>query len=114
MPIYSFICKNCKFTQKKLISAKEAENLIDCAICNSKLSRILGIPSSLSRQTVDEYRGKQVEENIDDKIETRAHEHWVKHDLPRIIATEGKEYAVRQGFIDIEGNVIKGPHKTNK
>lgn len=114
MPIYTFICKNCRSTKKKLISAKEAENLINCTNCNGVLHRTLGAPSSLSKQTVDEYRGRQIEQNIDDKISSRAHEHWVKHDLPRIIAAEGREYAVRQGFIDIEGNVIKEPNKTNK
>ena len=115
MPIYRFRCENCKRDEKKLLTSSEADEFSGaCFVCGEPLVRILGVPSTQSKETVDEYRGKSVDSDIKDKISDRAHDHWVKHDLPRIIATEGKEYAVRQGFIDIEGNVIKGPDKNKK
>lgn len=115
MPIYRFRCINCDRDEKKLMTAKEADEFSGaCFVCGEPLSRVIGVPSTSSKETVDEYRGKTVDTGINDKIAERAHDHWVKHDLPRIIATEGKEYAVRQGFIDSEGNVIKGPTKGKK
>jgi putative FmdB family regulatory protein len=115
MPLYRYRCNNCNRDEKKLMTAKEADEFSGaCFVCGEPLTRVLSAPSTSAKETVDEYRGKSVDANLNDKIAERAHDHWVKHDLPRIIATEGKEYAVRQGFIDVEGNVIKGPDKGKK
>jgi putative FmdB family regulatory protein len=115
MPIYRFRCNTCNRDEKKLMTPKEADAFSGaCFVCGKPLSRVLSIPSTQAKETVDEYRGKSVDSDIDNKIAERAHEHWVSHDLPRIIAEQGKEYAVRQGFIDVEGNVVKGPNKPKK
>lgn len=115
MPIYRFRCNNCNRDEKKLMTPDEADGFSGaCFVCGEPLVRVLGVPSTSAKEIVNEYHGKSIDAEIDSKISERAHQHWVKHDLPRIIATEGKEYAVRQGFIDSEGNVIKGPNKNKK
>lgn len=57
----------------------------------------------LGKETADEYRNKSVSTDIKQKVEERSKEHFVKHDLPRIIAQEGLEFAKRQGFVDEDG-----------
>jgi len=66
----------------------------------------MGAPAALGKVTIDESRGISVEEGLRQKLLDRAHEHHIRHDIPRIIDKQGLESAVRDGFVDIEGNPI--------
>lgn len=74
-----------------------------CPTCNSPLVIALGVPFTRSLETLDEYRGKKVPENLDKMLTDRAKEHFQKHDLPRIIEEQGIEFAKRQKWVDADG-----------
>lgn len=105
MPMYRYCCRPCKWDTKKLMSAKEAEAFSGaCPWCGIALSRVISNPNTQAKETLDEYRGSTVDADINQKVEDRAKEHFRKHDLPRIIADHGIEFAKRNGFVDEDGN----------
>lgn len=71
------------------------------------MAPMLGRPEALGKETSDEYRGKSIDLDLKQKLGERAERHFREHDLPRIIEREGKEFAIRQGFLDPEGNSKK-------
>jgi putative FmdB family regulatory protein len=99
MPIYRYHCKSCDESHNKM-----AINDHECPKCKAKLIRTLGLASSQANETIDQYRSKTSPVDQRKKIEERAHEHFVKHDLPNIIQQEGLDFAKRQGFVDEDGN----------
>lgn len=105
MPFFVFVCGRCNADKKVLTTLKEAKSAsYSCPVCsNASMELRIGSPSVLAKETTDEYRGKSNIQGLSDKLKDRSHDHFVKHDLPRIIATQGKEYAIRQGFINEEG-----------
>lgn len=107
MPIFLFLCKACDREVKKLLLPSNSKNPQTCSRCGSMMSRILGTPSARGVITADEYRGTKCDENIKEKLRERSDVHFVEHELPRIIEKHGHEFAVRHGFIDIEGNPTK-------
>jgi len=58
-------------------------------------------------EATDEYRGKSNPQGLKKQLLERSTEHFKKHELPRIIEKEGKEVAIRQGWLDIEGRPKK-------
>lgn len=66
----------------------------------------VGLPSSRTMVTADEYRGKSVVDGIDSLVEGRAKEFFQKHELPRLIAEEGVESAKQKGFVDEDGTPV--------
>lgn len=83
------------------MSADKAREYTEtCPSCGSQISFALSKPNAIAKETSDEYRGKSVEMGIQDKLLKRSEDHFQKHDLPRLIEKHGKEYAVRQGWID--------------
>jgi bacteriocin-like protein len=76
MPMYVFVCINCKAEEKKLLREKELDNISGgCKICGSPIQQSLGRPESRSMETTDEYRGKTNVQGVDQMIEDRAKEH---------------------------------------
>lgn len=105
MPFYRFKCPQCEFEDKKLLTAEQKEKFAGaCQVCGTPLVETLGTPSVSEKVTMDEYRNKKVDANIGDKIKERNKEHFEKHELPRIIEKEGKEFAIRQGWLTPEGH----------
>lgn len=105
MPFFNFHCNACSHEHRKLTTLKIACELSHtCPECQSgDVSARLGAPAALGKETSDEYRGKSVDQNLKEKIQERNHAHFVKNDLPKIIEKQGKEFAIRQGFIDEDG-----------
>jgi predicted DCC family thiol-disulfide oxidoreductase YuxK len=104
MPFYRFICAEDGVEEKRLLSRSKADSFDGvCPKCQKKLVRALGTPQARSLETADEYRNKKVAEGVSQMIDERAHEHFKKHDLPRIIQEQGIEFAKRQGFVDEDG-----------
>lgn len=108
MPVFIFVCPGCGTTDKKLLTLKEARTLrVPCPGCQTgTLELQMGTPSALAKTTGDEYRGKSVDLDVKEKLKDRAHDHFVKHDLPRIIEKEGMAFAQRQGFVDFRGQPL--------
>ena len=111
MPFYLFQCRSCGNQSRQLLSASKIKSHVEtCNKCNSVMEQGFGLPNVQGKETLDEYRGVSANLDIKQKIADRAHEHFVKHELPRLIQKEGKEFAIRQGFIDEDGTP-KGPRK---
>ncbi len=75
----------------------------NCPSCGSELQLRLGKPSALAKETTDEYRGKSLDQGLNEKLLERSKAHFRQHDLPRLIEKHGREFAIRQGWIDDEG-----------
>lgn len=71
-----------------------------CPKCQSDMIPVMGTPTSKAVTAGDEYRGVKHDLDIKDQIKERSAEHFKKHELPRIIEEQGKEFAIRQGFIN--------------
>jgi putative FmdB family regulatory protein len=101
MPFYRFKCSACSFEKEKLMTLVKAKSHEEvCPECGSRVSLSIGKPNAIAKETSDEYRGKSIEMGISDKVLQRSKDHFQKHDLPRIIEEHGKEFVVRQGFVD--------------
>jgi putative FmdB family regulatory protein len=101
MPFFRFTCRACGYEKERLMDAARARaHQEPCPECGSTASLAASAPNAIAKETKDEYRGKSVEMDISEKLERRAREHFEKHDLPRLIEKEGKEFAIRQGFLD--------------
>lgn len=111
MPLYRFHCKTCDLSVLKLLRANSVINTeVDCGECGERMIATLGATSVLGKVTIDEYRNKSVDENIEKKLNDRASDRFSKHDLPRIVEKHGKEYAISKGYMDSDGN----PKRTRK
>lgn len=112
MPFYNFECPSCNAQTKRLLPAKDIEKRQPtCQACGSAMERRMGTPEPLGKQTLDEYRGLSVSENLKDKLTERSNDHFRKHEIPRLIEKHGREYALQRGWIDLEGNIKGGNHK---
>jgi len=108
MPFYRYYCETCGFEKQKLLNPDRVSGYAeDCPSCVKPLAPKLGRPEALGKETADEYRGKSIDLDLKHKLGERAGQHFLEHDLPRIIEREGKEFAIRQGFLDPEGNPKK-------
>lgn len=104
MPIYRFICHPCKIEQKVLLKKEDADKFGGaCKVCGSPLIQVIGLPTTQSVETADDYRNTKVASDIDRKLDERAQEHFRKHDLPRLVAEKGAEWCKQQGFLDADG-----------
>lgn len=104
MPLFRFRCNPCDRDEKKLMSKEKADGFSGaCSLCGNPLSQVIGIPEAQEMVTADDYRGKSVIANIENKLDRRAQDHFNKHDLPRLIADQGKEWCQQQGFLDADG-----------
>lgn len=111
MPLYRFHCGSCDLSVLRLLRANSVSNVeVDCDGCGEHMIPTLGATSVLGKVTIDEYRNKSVDENIEKKLNDRASERFTKHDLPRIVEKHGKEYAISKGYMDSDGN----PKRTRK
>ena len=67
----------------------------------------MGATSVLGKTTIDEYRGKAVDERLSEKLSDRSHDHFVRHELPRMLDKEGRSYAEDNGFVDFDGRPVR-------
>jgi putative FmdB family regulatory protein len=104
MPIYRYACPADQSTKSLMRKVSEADESVKCQ-CGAEMARQIGEPHARAVETGDEYHGLKMVQGVREMATERAREHWRKHELPRIVEREGKEFAVRQGFIDEEGNV---------
>jgi hypothetical protein len=108
MPFYRFSCRTCGFEKQKLMAYDKAKTHEEaCPECSSPVTFALGKPNAIGRETKDEYRGISSDLDVKDKIKERAHNHFMEHDLDRLVAKEGKEFAVRQGWLNEDGTKKK-------
>lgn len=108
MPFYRYHCETCGIEKQRLLSSEKAQGHAEaCPTCGRPLALKLGRPEALGKETADEYRGKSIDLDLKQKLGDRARQHFLDHDLPRIIEREGKEFGIRQGFLDPEGNPKK-------
>lgn len=104
MPFYCFICPVCKLEEKRLMSKSQADKFSGaCTICGNALQQILGKPETRALETRDEYRNKQVAQDVERQLDDRAKQHYREHELPRIVADKGVEVAQKEGLIDRDG-----------
>lgn len=101
MPIYQYECSACK-TSKRLMITKDFDQPRPCEVCSQPMARQMGSPSAIERETVDEYRKKSRFSDTEQKRHERAQEHFRKVELPKIIETQGLEYAIRHGWVKPE------------
>jgi putative FmdB family regulatory protein len=108
MPFYRFVCRACGFEKQKLTSYDTARTLEEaCPECGGTVSFALGKPNAIGRETKDEYRGISNDLDVKEKLADRAHKHFMDHELDRVIAKEGKEFAIRQGWLNEDGTKKK-------
>lgn len=104
MPFYIFRCASCDIEQKKLMSKEQADKFMGaCTVCGTPLQQTMGKPEARALETRDEYRNKQVAQDVEKKIEDRARQHYREHELPRIVAEKGVQEAQKEGLIDADG-----------
>ena len=85
---------------------KAKEHFEECHSCNDGTLRYtLPKPNTVAKETLDEYRGKSVEMDLNRKLEERSHEHFKKSDLPRLIEEHGQEFCVRNGWLNEDGSI---------
>ena len=105
MPFYMFICDGCQRVEPpKLMTRKDADGFSGGCICGHALRIIMGTPTTQAKETVDEHRDKTVIADVERKLDDRAMQHFREHDLPRIIADHGREFAKQHGLIDEDGS----------
>lgn len=108
MPFYRYHCETCGIEKQRLLSPDKVRvHKESCPVCGKPLALKLGRPEALGKETADEYRGKSVDLDLKQKLAERSKRHFLEHDLPRIIEREGKEFAIRHGFLDPDGNSKK-------
>lgn len=108
MPFYRFACRQCGFEKQKLTSYDEARKHVEaCPSCGSEVSFAVGKPNAVGRETKDEERGISNDIDHGEKLADRAKKHFQEHDLPRLIEKEGKEFAIRQGWLNEDGTTKK-------
>lgn len=108
MPFYCFACTDCGQQQKLLMSKAKADAFNECPSCgSSNIKQRLGRPEGRSVETADEYRNTKLVSGVSQMVDERAQDHFRTHDLPRIIAEQGLEFAQRQGFVDQDGRPKK-------
>lgn len=78
-----------------------------CPTCKAPIAFALGKPSSIGRETKDEDRGISNDLDLKDKLRERSNEHFRTHELSRLIEKEGKDFAIRNGWINEDGTVKK-------
>lgn len=78
----------------------------ECEACETgTLSYTLPKPNAVAKETLDEYRGKSVEMDLERKLEDRSREHFKKSDLPRLIEEHGTEFGIRNGWLNEDGTI---------
>ncbi len=108
MPFYRFACRNCGFEKKKLTNWETAQSYKEtCPTCSSDVTFAVGNPSAIGKETKDEYRGISSELDVKERLLERSQKHFYEHEIDRIIAKEGKEYAIRQGWLNEDGTKKK-------
>jgi len=108
MPFYRFACRQCGFEKKKLTDYETAKaHKESCPSCGSEVSFAVGRPLAIGKETKDEYRGITAELDVKEKLLERANKHFNEHELDRIVAKEGKEFAIRQGWLNEDGTKKK-------
>lgn len=108
MPFYRFACRECGFEKKKLTDYATARAHTEgCPSCGAVVSFAVGSPTALGKETKDEERGVSTDLDLHDKLRERSTKHFHEHELPRIIEKEGKEFAIRQGWLNDDGTPKK-------
>lgn len=102
MPIYRYHCVACH-SDKKVTLLKAGTEKVFCDECGNDMARVLSPPMARSMETADEYRDKKIVEGVDKMVDERANEHFRKHELPRMIAENGEDWARERGLIDEDG-----------
>jgi hypothetical protein len=112
MPIYTYVCPAGHYN-KKLRPVTNADDEVLCeapdwnksppSACNLPSTRQPATPQARAVETSDEYHGMKNVQGIKKMVGDRASEHWRKHELPRLIQEHGKEHAVKEGWIDVDG-----------
>jgi putative FmdB family regulatory protein len=104
MPFYRFSCRDCGFETQKLMAYDKARALKEpCPECGKEISFAVGKPNAIGRETKDEYRGISADLDVKEKLLERANKHFVEHELDRVVAKEGREFATRQGWLNEDG-----------
>jgi hypothetical protein len=109
MPIYRFICEQCGAEYKRLMRASQMEAYSGaCIICGAPVVLTVGKPEGRAVETADEYKNKKKVQDAEKLVLERAQEHHRKHELPRIIADRGIDYARENGLVDEDGRPKNG------
>lgn len=104
MPLFRFACKCGQSKRILLPNAKAARELTPpCEKCNEKMFATYGTVQSNEYTTGDEERNKKHLVGVQNLLKERSDEHYKKHELPRIIAEHGEEYAKEHNLIDEDG-----------
>lgn len=78
-----------------------------CLACGGEMTFGIGSPNSIGRETKDEERGISNDLDQNEKLRERSRRHFQEHELPRLIEKEGKDFAIRQGWINEDGTIKK-------
>jgi hypothetical protein len=103
MPLFKFLCKCGKEKRLLLPRAKDARGLSPPCECGEKMFAVYGAVQSNEYTVADEDRNKKHLVGVTKMLEERSNEHHRKHQLPRIIAEHGEEYAKDNNLIDEDG-----------
>jgi hypothetical protein len=112
MPIYTYVCPSGHY-EKKLRPVSNSDDEVICDApdwskspsepCGKGMTRQAALPSGRAVETHDDYHGIKAVQGVKKMVGDRATEHWKKHELPRLIEEHGKEHAVKEGWVDVDG-----------
>ena len=99
MPIYNYVCTNCKHAKKRIVSMKDfvPEEKLECKKCGEQT---LAFELSAELATVvyemkDKYRGKQLPKGLEKQLKQRMNEHHDKYELEEKIDKYGMKDTLR-------------------
>lgn len=103
MPIFDYRCDKCGVVYEKIRSYSD-RNTGDVCSCGGSLSRIFtnstDRDSTITMETVDEYTGKRIQQDINEIMRKRSQKHKQEVEAGAFIEQWGYEEAVKRGYVE--------------